>query len=225
MTDNAVTLRKTEPDDFPLFARWWNDRAVADGCRETTDPVPQAEAERLFHGWADTDDGTGFGRTVLDPAGNPIGFISVWGCGEPDRDPSMSVLIGPYYQDRGYGNQAMKLGIALAADQLGARTITARVWSFNLRARHMCESLGFKAVSHTPQAVERDGHAFDEVTYRAPIERLTGRIAAEVVEREEGERLEAQRFAAERPSDLMPVRRARPIRAAVTDRAGRRGSR
>lgn len=118
----------------------------------------------------------------------------------------MSVLIGPYYQDRGFGNQAMKLGITLAVEQLGAKNITVKVWSFNLRARHMVESLRFTEVDRHEGVVERGGRTFDEVVYQAPIARLTSRISAEAVEREEGEKLEAQRFAAERPSDLMPVR-------------------
>ena len=206
MTDNAVTLRKTEPADFPLFARWWNNPSIADGCRQTLEAVPDAEAESLFHEWSDVDDDTRFGRTVLDPSGDPVGFISAWNGSDPERTPAMSVLIGPYYQDRGFGSQAMKLGIMLAADQLKAKAITVEVWSFNLRARHMCESLGFKETGRRAGAVERDGRTFEAVCYRAPIERLTSRIAAEIVEREEGEKLEAQRFAAERPSDLLPVR-------------------
>ncbi|KFJ00951.1 GNAT family N-acetyltransferase [Bifidobacterium stellenboschense] len=204
--NNAVTLRKTEPSDYPLFARWWNNPSVADGCRKTLDETTDDEAERLFHEWSDVDDDTRFGRTVLDPFGNPIGFVSAWDGGEPDRDPTMSVLIGPYYQDRGFGNQAMKLGITLAAEQLKAKKITVKVWSFNLRARHMVESLGFVEVDRHEGVVERGGRTFGEVVYQAPIARLTGRITAEAAEREEGEKLEAQRFAAERPSDLMPVR-------------------
>ncbi|NEG55741.1 GNAT family N-acetyltransferase [Bifidobacterium platyrrhinorum] len=206
MPNDAVTLRRTEPSDYPLFARWWNSPSVAENCRKTPDRIPTADAERLFHEWSDTDDDTRFGRTVLDPFGDPVGFVSAWDGGDPDRDPTMSVLIGPYYQARGFGNQAMKLGIALAAKQLKAKSITVKVWSFNLRARHMVESLGFTEVDRKEGVVERDGRAFGEVTYRAPIARLTGRITAEAAEREEGERLEAQRFAAERPSDLLPVR-------------------
>lgn len=206
MTDNAVTLRKTEPSDYPLLEQWWNDHAIADGCRASVDAMPAATVDERFHVWSDTDDDHRFGRTILDPAGNPIGHIAAWDCEDPDRDPVMGILIGPYFQGRGYGSQAMKLGIRLASEQLMAKSITVKVWSFNLRARHMVESLGFREVDREANAVERNDRWFDEVIYRAPIKRLMDRIAAEIVEREEGEELERRRYAAERPSDLLPVR-------------------
>ena len=70
----------------------------------------------------------------------------------------MAILMGPYYQSHGYGSQAMRLGIALAASQLKAKAITVKVWSFNLRTRHMVEPLGFKEVSRSPHAPTRAVH-------------------------------------------------------------------
>ena len=90
--------------------------------------------------------------------------------------------------------------------QLGAKTITLKVWSFNLRARHMYESLGFKETGRAEHAVERDGHWFDEVVYEAPVSMLLERIAAEESARAEGEKLEEQRFEAERQSDRIAQR-------------------
>lgn len=206
MTDNAVTLRKTEPNDYPLLEQWWNDQNVANGARADTAPIPGDAVDKLFHSFSDEDSDHRFGRTILDPNGNPVGHIAAWDSVDPDRNPTMAILIGPYFQDHGYGSQAMKLGIRLAAEQLGAKTITVKVWSFNLRARHMYESLGFKEIDRNPNAVNRDGRSFDEVVYKAPVSRLLDRIAAEVVEREEGEELERRRYEAERPSDLLPVR-------------------
>lgn len=206
MPNNVVTLRATEPSDYPYLEAWWNDVSVADGCRATLDDLPRERVDALFHGWSDINDEHRFGRTVLDPGGMPIGHIAAWDCEDPDRDATMGILIGPYFQGLGYGNQAMKLGIKIAADQLKAKTITVKVWSFNLRARHMYESLGFKEVDRTAKAVERDGASFDEVVYRAPISVLLERIAAEQTERTEGEEMERQRFAAQRPGDKLPLR-------------------
>ncbi|KAB7788626.1 GNAT family N-acetyltransferase [Bifidobacterium cebidarum] len=205
MPNNVVTLRATEPNDYPYLEAWWNDPSVADGCRITTDTIPRERVDAQFHGWSDTDDDHRFGRTVLDPGGMPIGHIAAWDCKDPDRDATMGILIGPYFQGLGYGNQAMKLGIGLAADQLKAKTITVKVWSFNLRARHMVESLGFKEVARKAEVVERDGHVYDEVIYRAPTATLLERIASEKVERQEGEELERQRFKSNRSADLQSI--------------------
>lgn len=90
--------------------------------------------------------------------------------------------------------------------QLGAKTITLKAWSFNLRARHMYESLGFKETGRAEHAVERGGHWFDEVVYEAPVSMLLERIAAEESARAEGEKLEEQRFEAERQSDRIARR-------------------
>lgn len=205
MPDNAVTLRITEPDDYRYFEIWWNTDTIADACRDTLETLTNGQIDTLFHNASDTDDDHQFGRTVLDPHGQPIGHIAAWGCTDPERDATMALLIGPYYQGLGFGNQAMKLGIKLAVEQLHASTITVNVWSFNLRARHMAESFGLKEVSRRNDAVERDGHAFDEVTYRAPVEVLLQRISSEEVERREGEELERRRFASDRSADLLSV--------------------
>lgn len=48
--------------------------------------------------------------------------------------------------------------------------------------------------------MEGDGHWFDEMVYEAPVSMLLERIAAEESARAEGEKLEEQRFEAERQS-------------------------
>lgn len=163
--------------------------------------VPDKTIDQMFHTWSDEDDDRRFGRTTLGPDGHPVGHIIAKDCTAPDHNATMTILIGPYYQNHGYGSLAMKLGIKLAAEQLGAKTITLKAWSFNLRARHMYESLGFKETGRAEHAVERDGHWFDEMVYEAPVSMLLERIAAEESARAEGEKLEEQRLEAERQSD------------------------
>ena len=70
----------------------------------------------------------------------------------------------------------------------------------------MYKSLGFKETGRAEHAVERGGHWFDEVVYDAPVSMLLERIAAEESARAEGEKLEEQRFEAERQSDRIARR-------------------
>lgn len=70
----------------------------------------------------------------------------------------------------------------------------------------MYKSLGFKETGRAEHAVERGGHWFDEVVYEAPVSMLLERIAAEESARAEGEKLEEQRFEAERQSDRIAQR-------------------
>jgi RimJ/RimL family protein N-acetyltransferase len=206
MPNTAVTLRTTEPDDYRYLESWWNDHAIADGCRDTLETLSKDTVDALFHAWSDNNNEHQFGRTILDGSGTVLGHIAAWGCEDPDRDATMAILIGPYFQNHGYGSQAMKLGITLAAKQLRAKTITLKVWSFNLRARHMYESLGFKEVDRRRESVERNERLFDEVIYEAAVPPLLASIAEEEIERTTGEELERQRFHIERPSDFLPRR-------------------
>ena len=70
----------------------------------------------------------------------------------------------------------------------------------------MYKSLGFKETGRAEHAVERGGHWFGEGGYEAPLSMLLERIAAEESARAEGEKLEEQRFEAERQSDRIARR-------------------
>lgn len=202
----TVSLRKTEDDDYRYFETWWNDRIIADGLRATVEDYPASRIDEAFHRLSDEDTSESFGRTIIDPSGLPVGHIAGFGCKDPERNATLVVLIGPYFQDRGYGSCAMRLGIRLADSQLRASTITANVWAFNLRARHMCESLGFVAHSRREHAVERDGHVYDAVIYQARTADLVHRADAELDARARGEALERQRFEPTAPSDRLSRR-------------------
>ena len=203
---STVTLRRTEDNDYQYFENWWNDYAIADGLRVTVDTCPASQIDETFHKLSDADTDESFGRTVIDPSGLPVGHIAAFGCKDPERNVTLVALIGPYFQDRGYGSCAMRQGIRLAASQLKASTITVNVWAFNLRARHMCESLGFVEQSRREHAVERNGQTYDAVIYRANAADLVQRADAELDARAQGEELERQRFEATALSDRLARR-------------------
>lgn len=205
MSNGTVTLRATTSDDYPTLKSWLNDYAVADGFRNSVDILPDDEAERMLHERSDRDDDHQFGRTVLGPRGLVIGHVSATGCADPGRNADLSVLIGPYFQDHGYGSTALRLAILLAESQLKAKTVTVKVWAFNLRARHMCESLGFVETGRRNDVVEREGRLFDEVIYTADTAELTARIAQEDEDRKRGEALELQRFEVSRTAEHVAV--------------------
>ena len=48
MPNNAVTLRHTEPNDYPELEIWWNDHAIADDCRHTMEKVPDKTIDQMF---------------------------------------------------------------------------------------------------------------------------------------------------------------------------------
>lgn len=76
MPNNAVTLRHTEPNDYPELEIRWNDHAIADDCRHTMEKVPDKTIDQMFHTWSDEDDDRRFGRTILGPDGHPVAISS-----------------------------------------------------------------------------------------------------------------------------------------------------
>ena len=142
---------------------------------------------------------------MIGPRGLVIGHVSASGCTDPERNADLSVLIGPYFQDHGYGSAALRLAVRLAQEQLQARTVTVKVWAFNLRARHMCESLGFVETARRNDVVEREGRRYDEVIYTADAAKVTARIAQEDEDRRRGEALELQRFEVSRATEHVAV--------------------
>ena len=196
--DTEVTLRKVRPSDYPLFEEWWNDYEIAGDVRSTTEWVSQDDVRKLFRAWDERNDKLGFGLAIQGPNGDCIGHVMVWRRDERETDARISLFVGPYYQCHGYGSQAFRLAIAKAARDLDVRTLTARMWSFNLRARHMCESFGFKETDRKEGAVERDGRRYDAVILTGDVRVLMDRIGKEARLRKEGEEMERQRFAAQR---------------------------
>lgn len=65
--NNAVTLRHTEPNDYPELEIWWNDHAIADDCRHTMEKVPDKTIDQMFHTWSDEDDDRRFVHHLIEP--------------------------------------------------------------------------------------------------------------------------------------------------------------
>jgi len=121
---------------------------------------------RLFRAWSG-ERPDGFGYVIVNNEDLCVGFVSAWGINDPERDATISIMVGSYYQDHGYGSQALTLMLHKLSDELHVSTITASVSAFNLRARHMLAERGFKEVSRAHHAITHDGKSFDSILMRA----------------------------------------------------------
>ncbi|MFC5222455.1 GNAT family N-acetyltransferase [Bifidobacterium leontopitheci] len=169
MSTYTVSLHEASEDDLRLFAEWWNDRRIATGVRKDVEPLPVEENVERFRIWCHEESDSGFGYAIRNAEGLTVGCVSAWGIADPERDASLSLMVGPYYQDHGYGSQALTMALHKLAD-MQVRTITVRVAAFNLRARHMFEERGFREVGRNKQAIERNTKRFDIVTLQAGAE-------------------------------------------------------
>ena len=161
-----VRLAALSQDDAPRMSRWYEDAGYL-RLQETNRAVPksvaQIEAElEQFDGSADT---IVFGiRTRADNVligtlgfyeiewSNQIGWL---GMGIGDRDA----------WGKGYGTEALRLGLQYAFDELNLHRLTLTVIAYNERAIALYEKAGFRREGVFREFGQRDGKRYDMYLY------------------------------------------------------------
>ena len=69
----------------------------------------------------------------------------------------------PAYRDRGFGTDALRLGVNYGFRELNVFRITLSAYSYNVRAIHVYEKVGFVREGLLRGMVQRDGQRYDEV--------------------------------------------------------------
>ena len=76
---------------------------------------------------------------------------------------NLRILIGPRWQDRGLGTEAVRLLTAYALTQVGLREVTLVVLATNPRAHRVYEKIGYRVVQTRRGATTFDGAPVDEI--------------------------------------------------------------
>lgn len=162
---SRVRLRELRDSDLPDLCSWWNtpEQAVLQQERITLRP-PESIAS-LFVAWSKNDAPTGFGYSITDADGSLAGHVSAWGISMPERIATMAVVIGPDFQNRGIGREALQLALRLAFDELGANKVELQTWSYNRRAIHLYTALGFTTEGRRRAAVYHRGEFHDQILF------------------------------------------------------------
>ena len=84
-----------------------------------------------------------------------IGNIEL--CDFADGGATLGVSVTPAMQNRGFGTEAIRRILAFGFETLGLEFVRLNVYSFNPRARHVYEKLGFVATDFRENAAEADG--------------------------------------------------------------------
>jgi aminoglycoside 6'-N-acetyltransferase len=160
-----LTLRSLQERDVaPLLAilvspgvrEWWSWQAA---------PEPLAEGLR--------NDGAAFAIEVDRVLAGWLGFVEE---AEPDyRHASVDVFLGPDFQNRGLGRQALALAATWLFEQRGHHRLTIDPACANARAIRAYEAVGFRPVG-TMRLYERgaDGSWHDNLLMDLLREELTG---------------------------------------------------
>jgi len=73
------------------------------------------------------------------------------------------LFIGKAFRDKGYGKQLMALLMYVAFQEVNCRKIAITVYSFNERAMHLYQSVGFKEEGRVLEECYRNGQYWDVV--------------------------------------------------------------
>lgn len=159
-----VRLRAVRDDDLVTLATWWNHPAVS-ALMNGASIQPKREAdtiERLKEMSRNEGDDCRFAITVAE-TGELAGHCGLWGVQPKNRDATFGILIGPEFQNRGYGTDATRVLVRFGFQELDLHRISLEVYAFNPRAIAAYEKAGFVVEARRRAAVYRTGAWHDRI--------------------------------------------------------------
>jgi RimJ/RimL family protein N-acetyltransferase len=138
--------------------------------------VPDDAMRAWYGARGDTDDRLDLaivdlatGRTVGESVLNEWD-PTTWTC-------NFRILIGRDGRDRGLGSEATKLTLDYAFDVLGLRRVSLCVFSFNPRAQHVYEQVGFRVNDIERGGLLYDGEPIDDIAMAIDADQYRARRA------------------------------------------------
>lgn len=161
---DRVRLRPWRDDDLPHLAAWENDPATA--ALQSTTIRPQSASimvERFRSGSAYNGD-TQIGFCVAARKDDTLaGYVCLWGANLQSRSATFAIILGPAFQGRGYGPEAIRLMLRYGFDEMGLHRIQLGVWAYNDRAIAAYRKCGFREEGRRRDAIFHAGRFHDEL--------------------------------------------------------------
>ena len=191
MSTYTVSLEPASEDDLSLFAQWWNNCKIADGCRKEVDPLPAEDNIERFRIWCHEESDSGFGYAIRNQEGLCVGCISAWGIADPERDATLSIMVGPYYQGHGYGSQALTIALHRVLNfpedkliwDVGHQSYTHKILTGRRDGFDKMRKYG--GMSGFPKRKESDCDAFDTGHSSTSISAGLGYVAARDLQKQD----------------------------------------
>ena len=159
----SVALRRPEPGDADAVVRWYRDPEIARLTRYQTRLMTQAEVERFFQARMMAHDALAYSIVEM-PSWRLIGFTTFSALDGDNGSVLFHITIGERDAwGRGLGTEATELMVGHAFERLGLHRVGLTVFSYNVRAISAYEKAGFSIEGKLRDAIQRDGHYFDEV--------------------------------------------------------------
>jgi len=161
-----VRLTAVMPGDLSVITRWWSDSGFL-RLYNTSPAAPRNEDQlsRRFDLSQTSHDVYLFAVRLLDED-ELIGLLEFDGIDWAHRTTFVSIGIGEEgNRGRGYGREAMELGLAFAFNELNLHRVCLTVFSYNEPAIVLYERLGFMREGVYREHLERDGRRFEMYLY------------------------------------------------------------
>ena len=158
-----VRLREQRPEDLSILAEWWNEPEVALFQQDRIVRRPRTAVEEKLSAWSGNGDSSSVAYAVTTHDGEVAGHVAVHGITPPALIATLGIMMGPPYQNGGYGREAVLLALRLAFLEMGARKMELEVYSFNERAVRVYEQLGFTVEGRRRNAVVHRGAFCDQL--------------------------------------------------------------
>lgn len=157
-----VTLRKMTKGDTELYHKWRNDVKVMYSTSPSLDVYP-LKATEDFVEYVILKSDTSKGYIMVDKKSETsIGIVSLINLDYKNQNAECIIDIGEKeYWGKGYGAEGMKLLLDYAFYELNLHRVSLRVFSFNERAIHLYEKMGFELERKSRQMLFRDGKWHD----------------------------------------------------------------
>ncbi len=159
----SVTFRAPSMDDLDDFLGFINS-LVDEGAEVPVEDRRSREAEADWLGrlLADLEKGSAI-CIVGEVGGKLIANSEIRkATGRRSHVGGMAIAIKDGFRDVGIGTELIRLLIE-ESRRAGLRLLCASVFETNLRARHVCEKVGFREVGRMPKAIRKGDLCVDEV--------------------------------------------------------------
>jgi RimJ/RimL family protein N-acetyltransferase len=161
-----VRLTAMRPNDAADLARWWEHGAFMRHY-DAVPAIPRTEAQiaKDIESIAGRKDSFLFAIRRLDDD-VLLGQFEIDGIDWQHRVTYVGIVIlNPEERGKGYGQEAMELGLRFAFHELNLHRIALTVFAYNTRAITLYERLGFVHEGTHREFLERDGQRHDMLLY------------------------------------------------------------
>ena len=160
MSGKRIFLSPMSEEDVENYTVWMNDREITDNLGSST-MVFSEEAER---GWIEENSGEYQFAIIERESGEIIGNCGIQAVTHTFQRAELGLFIGEEEKrNQGYGKEVLSLLLEYCFDTLNLHNVMLKVFSFNERAIHTYNRVGFKEIGRRREAYYAKGRFWDEV--------------------------------------------------------------